>query len=72
MGVDGPGMNGGRMRVPAPALPPVRQDQQSAGVATPTRMDADRHMGGFRAPEAQLPGKGTRLASHVFAEARDL
>ena len=33
-------------------------------------MDADRH-GGFQAPEARLPGKETRLASHVFAEARD-
>ena len=64
------GMNGGGIRVPAPALPLLRQDRQSAGVATPTRMDADRH-GGFRTPEARLPGKGTRLASHVFAEARD-
>ena len=58
------------MRVPAPTLPPLRQDRQSAGVATPTWMDADRR-GGFRAPEARLPGKETRLASHVFAEARD-
>ena len=33
-------------------------------------MDADRH-GGFRAPETQLLGKETRLASHIFAEARD-
>ena len=33
-------------------------------------MDADRY-GGFRALEARLPGKGTRLASHVCAEARD-
>ena len=70
VGVDGPRMNGGGMRVPAPALPPLWQDRQSAGVAMPTRMDADRH-GGFRAPEAQLLGKGTRLASHVFAEAQD-
>ena len=70
VGVDGPGMNGGGMRVPAPTLPPLRQDRQSAGVATPTRMDVDIH-GGFQALEARLPGKGTRLASHVFAEARD-
>ena len=68
MGADGPGMNGdGMMRVPTPALTTLRQ---SAGVATPTRMDADRH-GGFWAPEARLPGKGTRLASQVVAEARD-
>ena len=53
VGVDGPGMNGGGMRVPAPVLPPLQQDRQSAGVATPTRMDADSH-GGFRAPEAWL------------------
>ena len=39
--VDGPGMNGGGMRVPSPALPPLRQDRQSARVATPTRMDAN-------------------------------
>ena len=58
------------MRVLAPALPPLRQDRQSAGVTTPMRMDANRH-GGFRAPEARLPDKGTSLASHVFAEARD-
>ena len=58
------------MRVPAPALPSLRQDRQSAGVATPTQMDADRH-GGFRAPEARLLGKGTRLAPHLFAEAWD-
>ena len=58
------------MRVPAPMLPPLRQDRQSAGVATPPRMDADRH-GGFRTPEAWLPGKEPRLASHIFAEARD-
>ena len=36
VGVDGPGMNGGGMRVPAPKLPPFRQDQHNAGVATPT------------------------------------
>ena len=57
VGVDGPEMNGGGVRVPAPALPPLRQDRQSAGVATHTRMDADRQ-GGFRAPEARLPDKG--------------
>ena len=67
-GVDGPEMNGGGMRVPAPKLPPIRQDRQSAGVVTPPRMDADRH-GGFRALEARLPGKGTRLAPHSVAEA---
>ena len=70
VGVDGPGMNGGGMRVPAPALPPLQHDRQSAGVATPTRMDADRH-GVFRAPGGTADGRGTRLASHVFAEARD-
>ena len=48
VGVDGPEMNGGGMRVPAPTLPPLRQDRQIAGVATPTRVDADRP-GGFRA-----------------------
>ena len=37
---------------------------------TPPRRDADRH-GGFRAPETRLPHKGTRVASQVFAEARD-
>ena len=36
VGVDGPGMNGGGMRVPAPKLPPLRQDRHNAGVATPT------------------------------------
>ena len=70
-GVDGPEMNGGGMRVPAPKLPPLRQDRQSAGVATPPRMDADRY-GGFRALEARLPGKETRLASHVFARDKDV
>ena len=28
-------------------------------------------MGGFRAPEAWLPNKGTRVASQVLTEARD-
>ena len=44
---DGPGMNGGGMRVPAPVLPPLRQDRQSCRGMTPTRMDADR-LGGPR------------------------
>ena len=33
--VDGSGMNGGGMRVPTPALPPLWLDRQSAWVATP-------------------------------------
>ena len=57
-GMDGPEMNGGGMRAPAPKLPPLRQDRPSAGVVTPPLRDADRH-GGFRAPEAWLPSKGT-------------
>ena len=69
VGVDGPGMNGGGIRVPAPALPPLQQDRQSAGVATPTRMDADSH-GGLPGPRG-MADKETRLASHVFAETRD-
>ena len=68
-GVDGPEMNGGGMRVMAPKLPLLRLDRQNAGVVTPPWMDADRH-GGSRAPEARLPGKETRSASHVFAEPR--
>ena len=69
-GMDGPEMNGGGMRAPAPKLPPLRHDRPSVGVVTPPRRDADRH-GGFRAPEARLPSKGTRVASQVFPEARD-
>ena len=69
-GMDGPEMNGGRMRVPAPKLPLLQQDRQSAGVVTLPRRDADRH-GSFQAPEARLPGKETRFASQVFTEARD-
>ena len=41
-GADDSEMNGGGMGVPGPVLPPLRQDRQSAGVPTPTRMDADR------------------------------
>ena len=63
-------MNGVAMKAPAPKLPPLRQGRPSAGVVTPPRRDADRH-GGFRAPEARLPSKGTRVASQVFTEARD-
>ena len=70
MGADDSEMNGGRMGVLGPVLPPLRQDRQGAGVTTPTRMEADRR-GGPRAPEARLPDQGTWLASHVFAEARD-
>ena len=59
------------MRAPAPKLPPLRQDRPSAGVVTPPRSrDADIH-GGFQAPETRLPSKVTRVASQVFAEARD-
>ena len=54
----------------APKLPPPRQDRPSAGVVTPPRRDADRH-GGLRAPETQLPNKGTRVASQGFTEALD-
>ena len=32
---------------------------------TPPQRDADRH-GGFQAPEARLPSKGTGVASQVF------
>ena len=46
--------NGGEMGVPGPVLPPFRQDQQGAGVTTPTRMDADR-CGGPRSPEGRMP-----------------
>ena len=70
MDADDSEMNGGGMGVPGPVLPPLRQDRPRAGVTTPTRMDADGR-GGPRAPEARLPDKGTRLASHMFTEARD-
>ena len=59
--------NGGEAGVPGPALPPFRQDQQGAGVTTPTRIDGDRRGG----PEGRMPGKGARAASHMGAEARD-
>ena len=60
----------GGMRAPAPKLPPPHQDRSGAGVVTPPRRDADRH-GGLRAPETQLPHKGTRVAPQIFTEARD-
>ena len=68
--VDVPETNGGGMSVLAPTLPPLRQDRQSAGMATPTQVDTDR-LGGFRGPEGRLPGKETWLASQVFADSRD-
>ena len=62
--------NGGEMGVPSPVLPPLRQDQQGAGVTTPTQIDADRR-GGLRGPEGWMPGKGASAASHIGAEAWD-
>ena len=55
------------MGVQGPGLPPFRQDQQGAGVTTPTRIDADSRGG----PEVRMPGKGAHAASHMGAEPRD-
>ena len=43
---------------PIPLLPLDRQNMQEAEVVTPLRKVANRH-GGLRAPESQLPQKGT-------------
>ena len=67
VGADDCERNGGETGVPGPVLPPFRQDQQGAGVTTPTRMDADGR-GDPRGPEGRMPVKG---ASHMGAEARD-
>ena len=69
-GIYGSETNEGRMRAPAPKLPPPRQDQPGAGVVTPPRRDAVRH-GGIRAPETWLPHEGTRVALQIFTEAWD-
>ena len=45
-GIDGLEAAEGRMRAPAPQLPPPRKDRPGAGV-TPLRGDADKH-GGLR------------------------
>ena len=54
---------------PTPLLPLDRQNTQEAGRVTPLRKVANGH-GGFRAPESQLPQKGTRVAPQIFMDAR--
>ena len=54
---------------PTPLLPLDRQNMQEAKVVTPLRKVANRH-GGLRAPESQLPQKGTRVAPQIFTDAR--
>ena len=66
VGADDSEINGGGIGVPGSVFTPFRQDRQSAGVTTSTRIDADRRRGQLR-----MPDKGARLASHIGAEARD-
>ena len=54
---------------PTPLLPLDRQNMQEAGVVTPLRKVANGH-GGLRAPESQLPQKGTRVTPQIFTDAR--
>ena len=70
VGADDFERNRGETGVLGPVLPPFRQDQQGAGVTTPTRIDADRRRGP-RGLEGRMRGKGARAASHIGAEARD-
>ena len=57
VGADDFERNGGETGVPAPVLPPLRQGQQGAGVATPMQIDVDRR-GGPRGPEGRMPWQG--------------
>ena len=52
---------------PTPLLPLDRQIMQEAEVATPPRKEANGH-GGRRAPESQLPSRGTRVAPQIFTD----
>ena len=54
---------------PTPLLPLDRQIMQETEVITPPRKEAHRH-GGRRAPESQLPPRGTRVVPQIFADIR--
>ena len=54
---------------PTPLLPLDRQNMQEAEVVTPLRKEANGHRG-RRAPESQLPPRGTPVAPQIFTDAR--
>ena len=54
----------------APPLSLPWWDMQEAGVITSPRREVNGH-GGLRAPGSRLPPRGTRVAPHIFTEARD-
>ena len=67
----GPGIAGRNIEhrgAPTPLLPLDRQNMQEAEVVTPLRK-ANGH-GGLRAPESQLPPRGTRVAPQIFTDAQ--
>ena len=53
----------------APLLPLDRQNMQEAEVVTPLRKEANVY-GGLRAPESQLPPRGTGVPPQIFTDAR--
>ena len=57
------------MGVLAPIFPAFQQHRQSGGVATPTRLDAERNRD-FRGPGGQLPEDGTQVDSNSYADVR--
>ena len=54
---------------PTPLLPLDRQIKQEAEVITPPRRETHGH-GGRRAPEPQLPPRGSQVVPQIFTDVR--
>ena len=63
------GRNMEQRGAPTPLLPLDQQIMQEMEVITPPRREAHRH-GGRRAPEPQLPPRGTRVVLQIFTDVR--